>query len=481
MQRRLERIVNHPFTDLAVVLLILLSVALLVVEATIPEQHPFFVPAELAGHALTGVFILELLLRLLAMRKRRRFFRVYWLDILAVMPVMRSLRILRVLRLLRLFRLGTLVNRRLLGLSEAFRHGKTELLTVAVIVLVVVLASAIGMNLLERGSEEEIFHSIEGSTWWSLYTLVSGEPQLGTPTTFAGRLLALVVMLGGLGFFATFTGIISAAMVTRLSKRMEVREMVLDEVNGHVVICGWNRVAPRVIEELLEDPKLRKKHFVLIAEMDAAPAVDGLGLRPEQFFFISGDFTRIEVLSQAGIERAQIAILLADRTLTRSDQDRDARTVLAALTIEKLNRDIFTCVELLNRDNRQHLAMAGVEEIVVPDEYAGRIIAASSRTRGLVNMFDELLTSRYGNQIFKAEVLPGWADQTVGWAYRTLKERYNAVLLAVECCVPSDRKVQVNPPSDAVLRKGDRLIFIAEAYPEDFGAELMDSLDVEPV
>jgi len=475
MRRRLDSFMNHPITDSGIVVLILASVALLLIEATLPESHPLFSLSENTGHALTGIFILELFLRFVAMPSRRRFLRAYWLDILAVLPLMRSLRILRVLRLLRLFRLGVLLNRRMSGLGDAFRQGKTELLTVGLIVLVVVLASAIGMNLLEKEGEQAIFHTIEGSTWWSLYTLVSGEPQFGTPVTFPGRLLALVVMLGGLGFFATFTGIISAAMVNRLSQRMEVREMGLEDVHGHIVICGWNSVAPRVLEEFRADKRLRKKTIVLIAETEDPPSMQGFKIRPDQFFFISGDFTRIDVLKQAGIERAQVAVLLADRTRERSDQDRDARTVLAALTIEKLNNDIFTCVELLNRDNKEHLSMAGVEEIIVPDDYAGQIIAASSRTRGLVTMLDELLTSQYGNQIYKAPIPDEWQGMQIREAHSRLKEKYDAVLLSIECGNDEGGKVQVNPPSDKILSKGDKLIFIAENYPKDFAPPQVDS------
>ncbi len=470
MRRRLEAFMNHPLTDAVVVVLILVSVALLVVESTLPPVHPLFRPIEVAGHVITGIFVAELLLRLLAMPSRRRFLRVYWLDVLAVLPVTRPLRILRVLRLLRLFRVGVLLNRRLSLLGAAFRQGKSELLTVAVVVVIIVLAGAIGMNLVERETSRA-FGTIADSTWWSLYALVAGEPVLGEPQTFVGRLLALLVMLGGLGFFAMFTGIISAAMVNRLSRRMEVREMALEDVTEHVIMCGWNRVASRVLEELQADPQLADKPVVLVAELDEPPDLGRLAVQRERFFFVRGDHTKVEVLQRAGVERASVAILLADESGGRSDQDRDARTVLAALTIEKLNRDIFTCVELLNRDNRDHLAMAGVEEIVVPGEYAGRIIAASSRTRGLVALFDELLTSRYGNQIYKTDLPVDWAGKTVGWIHQELKQTHNATLLSIERHDPQGCHVQVNPRSQDLLSAGDQLIFICESFPEALGQE----------
>ena len=336
--------------------------------------------------------------------------------------------------------------------------------------LIVVLAGAIGMNLVERGVNKN-FEGIEDSTWWSLYTLVSGEPVLGEPRTFGGRLLALLVMLGGLGFFAMFTGIISASMVTRLSRRMEVREMALEDLKDHVIMCGWSRVGLRVIEEIMLDEHLCAKPIVLVAELEGLPDLGPLRARADWLYFVRGDFTKVDVLQKAGVERAGMAILLADDTGQRSDQDRDARTVLAALTIEKLNADIFSCVELLNRDNRAHLSMAGVEEIVVPGDYAGRIIAACSRTRGLVSVFDELLTSKFGNQIYKSALPLDWAQQPVGWIYTKLKEEFNAVLLSIE---KPGGQVHVNPKASRIVQADDQLVFIAESFPKELGLPTRD-------
>lgn len=466
MRGALDAFINHRYTDLVVVVLILASVALLVIEVTLPESSPLFDPVETTGHVLTWVFVAELLVRLFAMPNRRRFLRLYWLDVLAVLPVMRSLRILRVVRLLRLFRVGVLLNRRMLGIGDALRRGKSELLTVGTIVLIVVLAGAIGINLAERDAGG-VYQTIAGSVWWSLYALVSAEPILGVPDSFLGRLLTLVVMLGGLGFFATFTGIVSAAMVNRLSSRMEVKEMTLADLQDHVVVCGWNRMGAKILDELAADPTLANRAVVLVTELESPPAQ--IPVPPDRFYFMRGDFTKVEVLQEAGIERASHAILLADKSHPRSDQDRDARTVLAALTIERLNHDIFTCVELLNRDNQSHLAMAGVEEIVVPDEYAGKILATASRNRGIVSMLDELFTTRYGNQIYKAPVPAGWEGKPVRWAHTHLKEEHGATLLSLErpaCDETGSCQVLVNPAPEEILQQGDNLILVARRMPE---------------
>jgi voltage-gated potassium channel len=465
-RQSLDKLVNNQITDLVVVFLVLASVTLLMAEAFVPEHSPVFNALETAGNVLTLIFVAELLLRFLAMPNRRRFLRLYWLDIIAVMPVARPLRILRVVRLLRLYRAGVLVNRRLLSLGSAFKRGRSELVAISVVMLIVLLLGAIGLNVAERRGTGE-FSTIEGATWWSIYTLVSENPVSEVPKTFVGRLLGLLVVLCGVGFSATVTGVVSAGMIHRLTKGLEVSEMVLDDLRAHIVICGWNRIGLRLLGAFKNHPEYRNKPVVLIAEQPPAPELLTPVIDSARFSFLQGDATRMEVLRKAGIERAQLAVLLADKSLPRSDQDRDARTVLTALTIEKLNPKIWTTVELLSRDNESHLVMAGVEEIIVPDEYAGSLIAASSQTDGIATLLDDLLCASKGNSIHKTPIPAGWIGKDVGWVHQTLKQQYNAVLLSLERVQDGKRSFVNNPTAQTTLLLGDQLIFVADVNLRD--------------
>lgn len=82
-------------------------------------------------------------------------------------------------------------------------------------------------------------------------------------------------------------------------------------------------------------------------------------------FLQQEDFTKVSSLEKAGVHRASICIILADTSRGRSDQDADARTILAALTVEKLKPNIYTCAELYNREFRSHLQMGKVNAFVV--------------------------------------------------------------------------------------------------------------------
>lgn len=447
-RRALARFLHDPRVEIAVLALIVLSVVLLVWEQLSPGNRAI----EVAGHVLTGVFVVELSLRFWVARKKQRFFRRYWLDILAVMPLIRPLRVLRVLRL---FRAGVLVNRRGGRYGELFQGEIRQLTTLASITGTLVLFGALVLQLADPAAAGQSF---ESAIWFSMLSLVAGEPVGATPTTLVGRLTTLFLMLGGLTVFGMFVATVSAAMVSRLSTRLEVHELDLDELENHIVVCGWNRSGPTVLAELFGPGSSPDLAVVLITESaERPPDVPMDRVRPEYLYYVSGDYTRVEVLEEAGIVNARAAVLLSDETHERSDQDTDARTVLAALTVERLNSDIFTCAELTNRQNESMLKSAGVEEIVVGEWYAGVILGSSVRTRGIVGVMDEILSIEHGNAFHTVEVPESLGGKTVAELHGYLLREHQAILISHG----GEGGVEVNPPSDRIIRTGEQLVVLA--------------------
>jgi len=460
---RLDRFINHKYTDIAVVVFILLSILFLLIEINLEISAPggTYRFCVYANDVITLIFIIELLIRFYTFRSKRRFFKAYWLDILAVLPVLRPFRILRVFRLLRIFRMGLLLNRRLFSVSAIFREGIKEYFIVFFIIIMIVLTGAMSIRLIE-GDVNPSFHTFHEAVWWSIMSLISAEPINTTPVTFWGKIIVVVLMIGGLTLFAVFTGVVSAVMVQKLKGGLDVREVELNELKNHIILCGWNRTAVMIIEELQSDKEYQHTPIVVIAEFQEDSPLDYKNINRDLIYILKNDYTKIEVLKRAGVLKAKIAILLPDKTIERSDQDRDARTVLAALIIEKLNNKIFTCVELLNRDNETHLQMAGVEEVVVSDEYAGNIIAAAAKNHGIISVLNELFTSKYGNQFYKIKVTSSWIGKSATDLFMWLKNQYNAVLLSVEKGDEGgSAHPVVNPDSRYIFGNGDHIIVIS--------------------
>lgn len=461
-RQQLRRFVHHPVTNVAVVVLILASIVTLVVELATPPG-PLREALAAADAAFTLVFALELLLRFLAEHRKRRFFRQHWVDILAVIPFLRLLRVLRVFRLLSAFRIGIALSRRFGWLDASLQRGAMQGFGAVVVVTAMVLFGAIGFHLAEPSARD-----IGESMWWSIMSLIAGEPIGELPQTTLGRLVTVGVMLSGLTAFAMLTGLISAAMIHRLG-HIDRNAMDIEDLEDHLIICGWNRSCANIVTELQGDPCFGEHPIVVVGEFEGEPDWGVQFRYPHMIFVVRGDCTRLEVLERAGIYRASQAIIVADRLVEqRSDQDRDARTVLTAALIERVKGSIFTSVELLNRDNESFLRTVGVDEIIVATEYAGSLIATSTRTRGIVKVFDELVTSRYGNQLYKVPVPRAMRGCSYGELVARLKSEYDALLIGLDWPTGVEgptRGLEVNPPAEREVVEGVLLVVVARERP----------------
>lgn len=465
LKRKVERLLHNPWAELVLAALIVGSVGLIVLAAVLPKGSPQRAWFELASDVITWFFVVELSARFWVARHKRKFFVRFGPDILAVVPVLRPLRFLRILMLLRIFRAGALFNRRLMVFRGALRATLQELTMLGTATAALMLAGAVVLHYAE--SESGGLSSLDDVLWFTVASTIGGEPIGAAPESTLGRVATLGLMLGGLTLFGLFIGTVSASITARLTSSMgEIGAMDLDELRDHVVVFGWNRGGPTVLQELFATDTERAV-VVVTEKAELSPGVPAEGVRDELLYRVHGDYTRVEILHQVNIGSASSAILLADDQVHRTDQDRDARTVLAALTIEKLVPEIFTIAELTNRQNEELLRLANVEEVVVSEEYGAVIMGSAERNRGLVSVVDEILTNRYGNAFQKVSIGKDGAGRTIGELHRSLKEAQQAVLIAwIRCDGGAEQEVVVNPDVSITVSEGDRVVVIATHAPK---------------
>ena len=166
-------------------------------------------------------------------------------------------------------------------------------------------------------------------------------------------------------------------------------------------------------------------------------------------------------LESAGAVYAKTAIVLADKGANLGDQDRDARTVLAALTLEKLNPVIFTCAELLNEKNSTHLKLAGVEEVVSRNNLSAGLFASSAVNQGMSNFITDILSHQDGNYVRKVDVPDDYVGKTFVETASHFKKAFDTLLIGVESQIEDNRtEFHVNPPHDLELKADDKLTVI---------------------
>jgi voltage-gated potassium channel len=462
-----QRFLNRAWVETVLGGLILASAALTVIETTSP--HPSARVVYLV-HGISAVFLLELVLRFRHAPSRRGFFKEYWLDVASVLPLVTAVRLpfidngsaippawlaaLALLRIFRLLRLVKLARHRVLLFPRVLRKGAREVFFASGFVMLAVVFASSALVTFERDSNPAL-STFSQAFWFSVYSVIATEPIPGPPHTFGGHVVAVFVILTGLFTFATVVGTISALV----SDRMRSGDLIVDweDLRDHLIICGYNRKAEIIIREYIAANPDDDRAIVVVAELEGGvPQLSDAASR-QRVQFLNDDFTKLEALEKAGVRRAARCILLADTSKGRKERDADARTVLAALTIERLNPAVYTVAEIHRREHAHHLEMGKVNDYVVSGEQSAFLLAQSASTRGVMSVFSALLTREHGNRFSRCALTNDWKGKTFLELMIHMKETHNALLVGVE----EGEKVVVNPT--AYVFKGDEDVVLIAA------------------
>lgn len=155
-------------------------------------------------------------------RLRYPFTLLAAVDLLALAPSLigltvslRSLKLLRILPLLWMFKLYR-YNDALQRVMHGFRRVREELALVSFVAILVLLCSSVAMHEFERDAQPDKFGRLADSLWWSFVTLTTvGYGDL-YPITAAGRIVAVVTMLAGIGVLGTFLSLVGSSFLTTI-------------------------------------------------------------------------------------------------------------------------------------------------------------------------------------------------------------------------------------------------------------------------
>ncbi|MXW94914.1 MAG: ion transporter [Acidimicrobiaceae bacterium] len=170
-----------------------------------------------ADRAFWALFTVEYAARLVTARERVRYARSFYgiVDLLAVLsgvaslPALASvkvLRLLRVLRVLKLARYSSAVDR----FSRAFADIKDELALYTGVTAVISFMAAYGIWHFEH-SLNEAYGNLFECVYWSVASLTMGAEGIA-PVTAPGKVLAMLLVLLGLGIVAVPSGLLASAL-----------------------------------------------------------------------------------------------------------------------------------------------------------------------------------------------------------------------------------------------------------------------------
>ncbi len=310
------------------------------------------------------------------------------------------------------------------------------------VIVALVLVGAAGLWYFE---EDRPFHD---ALWWSIVTVTTVGFGDISPVSLGGRAIGVVLMFFGIGVLGMFTATIAGAFVEqRLRKDRGMGEYDLE---GHVILCGWNDRTREILKDLRADTRSAGQSIVLVADIETKPAAD------ERLHFVRGAETEDD-LKRAGVESAATVVLVGDRALDY--RARDAKAVLAVLTVKSLNPDVYAIVELAGEENVRHCEQAGADEIIVGADLCSRVISTATLDHGISTVLRELLSAQVGNDLITMPVPAGHDGRSFFDVFSDLKREQGMIALAIQRHGTGD--IVTNPDAGDRVAADDRLVVVS--------------------
>lgn len=156
------------------------------------------------------VFLIDFIIRFKNSPDKLKFMYWGWIDLISIIPVIdyfRAARLLRIIRLLRILRAFRSTKKLV---SHIFKNkAQGAFTTVSIIAVMLLIFSSIAILQVENKPESNI-KTAEDAIWWAYVTITTVGYGDKFPVTTEGRIIAAILMTGGVGLFGTFTAFASS-------------------------------------------------------------------------------------------------------------------------------------------------------------------------------------------------------------------------------------------------------------------------------
>lgn len=193
------------------------------------------------------VFFTDFWVRFFRAKSKRTFLKWGWIDLLASIPYMPGLRYARLLRVLRVIRL-------LRGIRSVYRvaqmlfqqKAQTCAASLVLMAFLLVAFSSVSILICEQHGDGNI-KSAEDAIWWSVTTVTTVGYGDKVPVTTEGRILAMALMIAGVGMFGGLSGLGASIFLSGSDRRpSDTREILarLEALHAKLDILARDTVQP---------------------------------------------------------------------------------------------------------------------------------------------------------------------------------------------------------------------------------------------
>ena len=482
----------YRVTQTIVWVLIVFSVALLLVEATLDLSPGARAWLATVDRWILIVFAVELVLRVGSYRPpaldlfdfsagerlrthllgRLRFalrplILVDVLTVAALVPALRGLRALRLLRLIRSTRVFRYADP-FRALERAIRDNALLFTFALSLLAVTVLLGGVTIYLVESPTNDQV-QDVGDGLWWAIVTLTTVGFGDISPITTVGRIVGGALMVAGLFNLALFAGIVANTLLNAvLTIRKE--QFRMGGYADHVVVCGYDEGARMLLDALLRELDLSSTPVVVFSEGERPADL------PPDFHWVNGDPTKESELDKVRMTHARAALLVGLRGVR--PQEADASTILTAFTIRSYmssraahrSRPLYIAAEILDSENVGHAHAAGADEVIETTRLGFSLLAHALVMPGTAEVMSHVAT-RGAHGVFVGNP-PAGLDLPAPFAevIERVKERTGALVIGIRDGETGED--EINPAADRPIDASAELLYLAQrpvlgAAPQD--------------
>ncbi|ADV45821.1 potassium channel family protein [Nitratifractor salsuginis] len=235
------------------------------------------------------------------------------------------------------------------------------------------------MTLIEPHNYRTFFDGL----WWSVVTATTVGYGDMVPHTEAGRMVAIVIIVGGVIAVAAFTALMTSQLVTTKIFAKKGYEN-LEGLEHHLVICGFK--TPR--KEVLEGFKEKYGERIVIIYPELSPELEKV-LEENGLKFVQGEYNDELALREARIEKADKVMIL-----NMHDEYADAKVLETVIVIRSLNSGVYIIAEINDAKFENYLIKSRCDEIIMSEEYNRFLLSKSISEPGMSKVIRNLLRTQ---------------------------------------------------------------------------------------
>ena len=312
-------------------------------------------------------------------------------------------------------------------------------------IFMIAVAVMISFGTLIHFIEPATFPSLFDGIWWAIITTSTVGYGDFVPATLEGRVIGISLIFIGAGFLSTY--FVTLASETVMTQNAYLEGKSAFKGKEHVIIVGWNERAKEVINQLTS----------LQSHCDIILIDESLEKNPynnQHIHFVKGTPFKDLILEKANLQAASIAIITADQN--KNEVHADMNTVLTLLAIKGNHQNLYTVVEILQKDQVANAKRAGADEVIQTNMQTSYVMMNSIISQGMSKTILKLLNHLKGNNLKFIPVPKEDCNKTFHSLSTTLLEK-NIILLGIK----KGENTNVNPPLHTVVESTDELLIIS--------------------